>query len=522
MKAKRANGNCHSQLRSKIISRLLPFAVLVCLIGYCPKSAHADQPSDYLVQEVCDDGNGGHTGQDPFLCPNSARKLRVGETLPYHKWNAPFNTSDTAQHEISDSYQILDLFNHMRVIQTEYFDYMNGSFDNPTYKASRTTPNNVYGGAYDAIGGDGSYFNIMITTDTGGGWQPIWSSSPPSCSLNDSWILFSTSGDPTTFNNDVTENISINPQCDPDSGAAQSITHYSFYSGFTYTSGKSLDTIKTFHFGANSYNAPGIEMFYFTKQYGKTRWEYWAAASSQYTGPNQFAMSSCPTGANGGVEVFAQTTYYLQACQDWSNIGPASSVGTGADWDPSASWHIDPLLNSINFLSNTHLQCTDSNGNSGSCANGSGASCQTIAPWNRAGDLNWGFDPDPQHALAAGTGDQNCAWLINLPDTYVGQAIYQDAPVYSGTYAYTYGAAIWNPYSGQGDETAIIAVYELDSNGSVVASHYTQASGITDVAQYYSGSFTSSPQSSTFRFVIYPQNVGGVYEFTESWVGFQP
>ena len=48
------------------------------------KPAFADTIQDYLVQQVCVDANDTPTAADPTTCPGTARKLRIGEHLPYH------------------------------------------------------------------------------------------------------------------------------------------------------------------------------------------------------------------------------------------------------------------------------------------------------------------------------------------------------------------------------------------------------------------------------------------------------
>lgn len=75
--------------------------------------ASADTIQDYLVQQVCVDANDTPTAADPITCPGTARKLRIGEHLPYHKWDMP-TQSPLAQ--ISDSYPIADLYGRTRVV----------------------------------------------------------------------------------------------------------------------------------------------------------------------------------------------------------------------------------------------------------------------------------------------------------------------------------------------------------------------------------------------------------------------
>lgn len=64
------------------------------------KPAFADTIQDYLIQQVCVDANDTPTAADPITCPGTARKLRIGEHLPYHKWDMPTQSSLA---QISDS-----------------------------------------------------------------------------------------------------------------------------------------------------------------------------------------------------------------------------------------------------------------------------------------------------------------------------------------------------------------------------------------------------------------------------------
>src|SRR5262249_11752510 len=124
-------------------------AVMASLLVFS-RPAHADTMQDYLVQEVCDDGAGGHTAADPITCPTAARKIRIGEALPYHKWDG---TSSTTAQQISDSYPIRDLLGRTRVVQTAYFDSQT-SFVNPYFDASSAATGKS---GYDLIIADGSY-----------------------------------------------------------------------------------------------------------------------------------------------------------------------------------------------------------------------------------------------------------------------------------------------------------------------------------------------------------------------------
>jgi hypothetical protein len=306
---------------------VFPAAVpLALLMSAGRQPACADTLVDYLIQQVCDDGAGGHTSADPITCPGMARKLRVGESLPYHKWDTAGGLG-----QISDAYPIADLYGRLRVVQTFFFNDTN-AFQIPVFDLGDPATGRT---GYDLMQADGNFVSGAGTYDPGAGWQPMWSNS--SCSLADSWVVGSkTQTVPFSFTDTIaTLNIS-SPQCPPNPWFGTSYTGWNYYPNLAYESGKLLNTIKTWHFSGPTINESAIEEFYFTKEYGKTRWEDW---SSQVSGPNPIAVARCPTHTAGGVNVFGTTTYYLTDCHDWSYIHPSPT----GDWDPAAYWHIDPL-----------------------------------------------------------------------------------------------------------------------------------------------------------------------------------
>ena len=122
--------------------------------------AKADTIQDYLIQQVCTDGTGMVTSEDPVTCPTRARKLQPGELLPYHKWDMP-QQSNLAQ--ISDSYPVLDIYGRTRVVSTFYFtrdDYV-------PYFAPAGPSDGI--SAYDLGVTDGAYASFAGTYDQGGG-----------------------------------------------------------------------------------------------------------------------------------------------------------------------------------------------------------------------------------------------------------------------------------------------------------------------------------------------------------------
>jgi hypothetical protein len=251
-------------------------------------------------------------------------------------------------------------------------------------------------------------------------------------------------------------------------------------------------------------------MFFYTKEYGKTRWEQWVSVNPDMQ-KNAAAAAKCVNGTSGGVVQFGYTTYYIQDCRDWSFTAPAQE----GEWDP-ASFHIDPFHNSNNLLTNTHMQCTNA-GAASDC--GFGGTCQTIAPWQRIGNLNWGFD---QSLMGAGRS-ANCALLISIPSPPAGQGVYQDVSnVQNPGAVYSFGASIWARNLAPGQTgSAEIVVFELNSSGGIVARNSVFAT-VGDTPRFTTGTFVMASATRRLRFQIYPQNQDMNYEISDSWAALQP
>ncbi len=464
------------------------------------KPAFADTIQDYLVQQVCVDASDTPTAADPTTCPGTARKLRIGEHLPYHKWDMPTQSSLA---QISDSYPIADLYGRTRVVSSFFFTRA-GTV--PYFAPGAPVGPQEGDSAYDIMGTDGNYASILGTYDQGAGWQPFWQNAQ--CSLSDSWII-APKNLPTPFGQgQASSTLTASfPQCPTVDRFSTSLTRWNSYPDYLYQSGKRLDTIKSWHFSQNSTNSDAIEVFMYTKEYGKTKWEAWQA-SSVVSGPNPVAVQRCGVGTNNGVANFGNTTYYLVDCHDWTFIFPAENGG----WNP-AQFHIDPLYNSVNLLKNTHMQCTDAGGRARPCGT-SGNTCRTIAPWNRLGDLNWAYNQTPQ----APRQSSNCSLLFSIPTPPSGQSVYQDTqgglPVGSN---FTYGVALRAPLSTGGTHPATVAIHQIDASGTVLSTHSVNVDAQKRY-RIFKGDFIRNPAAARFRFEIYVGADNTEYEMTDAWV----
>lgn len=94
----------------------------------------------------------------------------------------------------------------------------------------------------------------------------------PGCKEQDGWVLFPNS---VAGYGSGTFSLGGASQCPQEYEG--NFTEWELYTGkYQYTSGKSLETIKTFHYShSDPRQAKEIEVSYFTRLYGATRWERW-------------------------------------------------------------------------------------------------------------------------------------------------------------------------------------------------------------------------------------------------------
>ncbi|MGE3684688.1 MAG: hypothetical protein AB7G93_23470 [Bdellovibrionales bacterium] len=295
-------------------------------------------PIDFLDQTVCDDGYGNATAFDPgpggTLCPcgsGNARKINVGEKLPYHKY-------DRLLAQISDSFRLPDADGRLRVLQTMFW-----TMDLPTYGQVYFNPNR---GGYSVLAAEGNHIGIIGTYDQTGGLQPFYS---PGCSMNDSWILF-----PKSFGVSPNQTYSwiSSPNCNFPAGAtagvhANSVTSWTARPELvTYSNGRQLYTVVVYHYAVPTKAIDAIkmddvvsgELFYFTREYGMTRWEAWQSTVNNPRGANTTPFYAGCNGLTSTTWGYTNSAVRVD-CHDWTEIKPAPAGG----WSP-ANWSVHSIF----------------------------------------------------------------------------------------------------------------------------------------------------------------------------------
>jgi hypothetical protein len=293
------------------------------------------------------------------------------------------------------------------------------------------------------------------------------------------------------------------------------LTTWTFYPRFPYggVGGcpvKYMDSIVSVHGFEDTPNflrRGHLEILYFTKIYGETRWEAWSPIEQgKATIPN--GRLSGPTTMNyHGVEL------NLTDGRDWSAVTINSSP------------RLPPIVPvpDANLLQNWHFD------------NGS------IAPWNRTGTINWTMllsraPLDVRHAKTPGAGVRYLS--INTGGQRGGE-VYQDIPVqrFRNGASYVFGATI---RSESGVGTVEMELMQVDGNGNVLpgtASTNAVNVGENSPAHMHDGAIITAadsiPLSSQFfakttlvridpaavsvRFALAPQTPN-TFDITDTWV----
>lgn len=466
---------------------VLAGSVLLALTAAEPASAQS-APTDFLTQMVCVDGNNVATSADPVTCPTSRRKLQVGEALPYHK-------IDFLDIQISDSYPIADANGVSKGVQT-YF-YASEVNDDPLFPGMVNF--NAEHGGYNILGADAQNVFFRGTFDPSGGWQPWWTSDCRAAG----WKLFpntsaafayGASPSPTTFA----------PACPGQIKTSAATVEWDWVPSQYYATGKALDTIRVHHFAPAS---DAVEVNYFTREYGVTRWEAWRLGTGQTP---QLIKDQCPNSLYDAR--MRNKDFYLADCHDWSKVVPLTT-----SWQPDGvspvdgkalTWPVDPLYTSKNHLANSHV--------GGPYAYPGTSACQT-APWamiNPTSSMTLGW-----LAEAPWNTNGNCTMTFKVNQAPNGEVVYQQIAKPNVAGGLRYGAMLFAPdwQAGQAKPSVQVQVVERDSVGNLTGSD-SMTLQLTNQPQSFEDTFTPNANTAHVIFAIYPLTADSRYAVTGSYV----
>lgn len=245
---------------------------------------------DFFVQDVCV-VNGEVTATDPVKCKGQLRNIRLGEKIPYRKVTGHVPGVPNGRLENSDSFPVLGPNKEKRVMHTfniatpwdaaNYRTFMD--FDEPDLAAqtSITSLAELYphSDGYEVHEFNGDYISILGTRDAHGiavFWgancgDDAWVSTPSNlASLGSSNYFRASIGSQRYL---FTSTLAEQSSCLPATG--ESGTYY-LKGVYGFNEGKVLETLISSHYShATVGESDSMERFYYTREYGRTRWERW-------------------------------------------------------------------------------------------------------------------------------------------------------------------------------------------------------------------------------------------------------
>lgn len=483
----------------------------------------ASDPMPWLVKSVCTNAQNQPVVADPYGgCPagDGIRKIQAGDPLPYHN-------IEQEGYQQRDSFPLVDPITNSSWILADY-DY--SPFD----------LFNLYNGTdgYDVYVIQNGWVSAVGTSDGGGYGQTFWGAN---CALGGGWVLFPASGFLTAGHATVPiadvyweQKGQSYPGACPTQLSTNTQTAWSYQTGFKFggVNGNPVKTMSTvisnhgFQSGSGFLKNGHIEVFYFTREYGITRWEVWTPIQQN---PTQTKECVVPR-----YEKYQGVTFVAQYCHDWSVYTPATSS--------TPALPVWPIPN-ISLLKQAHFDgvITSTWTPAGASTDGHPLSW-SVANANSPRDVAV-TGPGPRYlklTCTAGSGAA-CGGITGAG----AEAMVQDIPAgqfpASGTYGFGVNARS-EPVNGASTSGTIgVGVEQLDAAGNVLWADSTAATVASDngtsgqesqeeaQSVYLSSAFvcetttiTLDPNAATIRFLIAPQTPQLTFDVLDAWLAPYP
>jgi hypothetical protein len=230
--------------------------------------ALGNELTDYAIQDVCVDGANRPIVGDPANCKRH-RDLQPGEKVPYLRTDLDYaNGNQTYQALFSIPVWGTD-GNIKSLTMKSNLGGFNSSFTFPPYDMHRD--------GYDLMD-LGSPFSFIRTADGGCLDQLISGANGRS----QGWILFGSGGGRQVHAITIKRISPDRPaDCAATSHGSGAMDIWNAPTPIKFESGRTLNSIVTYHFAQENLSAKNnaLERYYFTKEYGFTRWESWIPVS---------------------------------------------------------------------------------------------------------------------------------------------------------------------------------------------------------------------------------------------------
>lgn len=451
---------------------------------------------DFLIQDVCVVG-GSVTALDPRTCPGTTRNLLVDEALPYRRVTDHVPNTPGGQVEISDSFPIRGPDYTPRVVHTFNASTMSWpgnersflDFDSPPLAQLGQQPPPIgsnpfapHSDGYEVSEVQGTWAALVGTRDAHG-VAPFYA---PGCGHDDSWIQFPTSVPAVGTGGYVEARIGskrvpfeprtqLNFGCPavPQAGAG------TFYlrGHWTFNHGEVLETVISSHYDHPTPEASvAMERFFYTRPYGRTRWESWQKPTSG--NPSPAADTSCtgPTSDLGFVRV---------ACREFTKVVPDPVGG----FEPR-SWPVHQFMARGNLIQNHSFAMNDLSG------------------WGEFATATRHVSIERYAATDLRDGNRFAVARRGGP----GASLYQDVPR-PGTVVddqwMSFGVRAWAGSS----QTVRVVVFQLGSSAPYAFVDAT----VNATRKLVSGAFHVAPGAQTFRFQVYLESSGDI-QLDDAWL----
>lgn len=482
---------------------------------------NSSQYLSWIMKSVCVNAQGNLVSADPYYgCPigTTIRKIQVGDAMPYNNFNQ-------MKYQISDSFVLLDKVGAPLYLHN--FDY----FPFNEYNAHSASD------GFDIYALNNNVVSYSNTKDGGGYGTTFFGAN---CTFGSGWVLFPTTNFlspsqgfwPIAGNYWEQNGQAFFGSC-PLGYSTNTLTSWEFKSAYNYgginaNPVKAMQTIVSYHgfetddgvnASQNFIQRGHLEVYYFTREYGLTRWEVWTPVQQAILGSNKNECNGASTAT------YKNNTFVIQYCHDWSNVAPVTT-----SLIPEF-----PIENS-NILQFSHFD------------SGLSDSYLGMGFWYRFGNslqgnlINWSYGHSTQGPDAAyGSGFQylstNCgSTLPNGCGAPGSQAIYQDTPIsaFCSSCTYLYGVKA-RTQSGTGTIQAAIQI--INSSGQVLWQDVVQGIVVPDNGDgrpgeaesiyrsvqfvHKTAKFPSISGASFVRFLILPTSYH-TFDIVDAWLNRFP
>jgi hypothetical protein len=479
--------------------------------GQTVAALNQNDPMTWLIKSVCVNAQNQELSVDPYGgCPagDTIRKLNVGDGLPYYNYALGGIWSDFPFTGLDGHEYVLRFTEPYPAPSDRAFQYGDGQFDvygvninnDGWVSAPNTQDNYTYGGTF-----------FGPNCEVGGGWGLF-----PAANFLSTGFTHLMAGDIAAY---YQNGQSFPGTCPPLVGTIGDGWSYqkNFAFGAAGQPPKYMDTIIAYHgySSGTSFQQHNImEVFYFTREYGITRYEQW-------TPIQQNPVKDTRECNNPDTVTYQGQVFVITDCADFSETAPAA---------PPFAVPVAPVPN-VNLLKYPNFDAAFKNSWIGGGADGQGN--QLV--WNLSTSKTY-YDTRSRNGqgvnyIQLACGNPSVSGSCNANPW--GEFIAQDIPAASFTNGSTYGYGVAvKTESGSG--TIGLTIQELDATKTHVLGYVTKTETVTpesgydpngnSASVYLPATFVYStfklnlaPGTAYLRFVVAPQTPKIYFDVSYAW-----